>query len=278
MQAVIAVLVVISMLPAGLHAAPVELRPETRAAYDRYVKLTEARLDSELAPGKPFFWIDVLPEGQRKAAYAQLRSGAVLMQQLQTLDHGQQVLCPNGMIHHWVGIVFIPGTTLEKTLSMLEDYDHAVNHFSSEVQRSKLLAHQGDEYKVYFRFLKKKVITVVLDTEHDVRYTRLTATRAESRSYSARIAEVENPGKPDERLKPVGDDGGFLWAIDAFWRFEEKDGGVYVQSESVSLTRDIPGIVEWFVKPFVTGIPKESLQFMLGATRKALAPDGAPAK
>jgi hypothetical protein len=51
---------------------------------------------------------------------------------------------------------------------------------------------------------------------------------------------------------------------------EERDGGVYVQSEVVSLTRDIPVVLRWMVEPFVTSIPRETLTATLVATRKAV--------
>jgi hypothetical protein len=111
---------------------------------------------------------------------------------------------------------------------------------------------------------------VTLDTDHDVHYFEVDATHAYSRSYTTRIQEVANAGKPDEFEKPVGKDSGFLWRLYSYWRFEEKDGGVYVECESVSLTRDIPWIVSPIVKPFVTDIPKESLQMTMGSTRRAL--------
>ena len=114
------------------------------------------------------------------------------------------------------------------------------------------------------------MVTVVLDTEHDVHYLGDSATRAHSRSSATRIAQVENAGKPDEREKTPGEDDGFLWRMETWWRMEERDGGVYVQSEVVSLTRDIPTGLGWLIGPFVTSIPKESLTFTLEATRKAV--------
>jgi hypothetical protein len=82
---------------------------------------------------------------------------------------------------------------------------------------------------------------------------------------------VENPGKSDEREKMPGDDGGFLWRMETWWRLEERDGGVFVQSEVASLTRNIPAGLGWLIGPFVTSIPRESLTFTLEATRKAVA-------
>ena len=106
-----------------------------------------------------------------------------------------------------------------------------------------------------FASLKKKVITTVLDTEHEVHYQMMDATHAWSRSHTTRIQEVDNPGKPNEHLEPEGHGNGFLWRMNTYWRFEEKDGGVYVESESISLTRDIPEGLGWMIGPFVSSIP-----------------------
>ena len=99
----------------------------------------------------------------------------------------------------------------------------------------------GTEYRIFLRLLKKKVITVQLNTEHEVKYTQ---TRAEAMGVSAsattKIAEVENPGKPDEREKPAGTGEGFLWRLNTDWRFEERDGGTWVECQASSLTRDVP--------------------------------------
>ena len=132
-------------------------------------------------------------------------------------------------------------------------------------------AHQGNDFKIYYRLRKKKVITVTLNTYHDVHYFPVDSRRWYSRSYSTRIAEVANADTPNEREKPVGHDGGFLWRINSYWKFEEKDGGVYIECESISLTRDIPTGLGWLIKPFVTSIPKESLEMTMGSTRAALA-------
>ena len=85
-----------------------------------------------------------------------------------------------------------------------------------------------------------------------------------------RIAEVENAGKSDEREKTPEDDGGYLWRMETWWRMQEGDGGVYVQSEVASLTRDIPEGFGWLIKPFIRSIPRETLKFTLEATRKAV--------
>jgi hypothetical protein len=117
---------------------------------------------------------------------------------------------------------------------------------------------------------KTKVVTVILNTEYDVTYTRLDAGRATSDSRSTRIAEVENAGKPNQSEKAVGNDSGFMWRLNSYWRFQQRDGGVYVQLEAISLTRDIPTGLGWLISPFISSIPKESLVFTLTHTREVL--------
>ena len=253
----------------GRTPAAVDLKPGTLAAFRRYVGLTEARNASELQRGANLLWIDGLPETERVQAYEALKSGQVKMQKLETLDGGEKIRCPGGMIHHWVGAAYVPGAKLPDVLRVLQDYDHHAQYYAPDVERSKIESHEGDHFLLFLRFRRHKVITVVLNTEHEVCYFRDSATRAHSRSSAVRIAEVENAGKNNEREKPPGEDGGYLWGMETWWRMDERDGGVYVQSEVVSLTRDIPAGLGWLIGPFVTSIPKETLTFTLEATRKA---------
>lgn len=254
----------------GAEPEPARLHANTLEAFDRYVKLTEARNADELKRGTNLFWIDQLPAAERAEAYAALKHGEVRMKKLEMRDGGKEIACPGGIIHYWAGVVFIPGAKLDDVLGMLEDYDKHYIYFGPDVERSKIASRDGDHFRVLLRFRRHKVITVVLNTEHDIQYFRDARDRAHSRSSAVRIAEVENAGKKDEREKPPGEDGGFLWRMETWWRMEERDGGVYVQSEVLSLTRDIPVMLKWLIEPFVTSVPRETLSATLVATRKAV--------
>ena len=230
-------------LAAGVQAIPTTANPEaltaaikpaTMDAYIRYVRLTDTRNDSELKLGRNPLWIDLLPAAERAKAYEELESGAIKMRKLETLDDGKAIPCPDGMIHHWVGAVFISGAKLADVLSVLQDYNRQSIFYAPDVERSRIEWRDGDHFRVFLRFRRHKVITVVLDTEHDVQYFRDSATRAHSRSSAVRISQVENAGKSDEREKPAGDDDGFLWKMDTWWRMVEGDGGVYGEREKLS--------------------------------------------
>jgi hypothetical protein len=256
-----------SIGPAG---DPVELRQTALRAFQKYVELTDARNTAELQKGTQILWVDSLSEPTRTVAYAEIKGGEIKMRRLETLDNGEKIRCPGGLIHHWVGLGFIPEAKLDDVLRVMEDYNHHAQYYAPDVELSRLESHDDDHYVAFLRFRRHKVVTVVLDTWHDVHYFRDSSTRAHSRSSATRIAQVENAGKPNEREKLPGDDDGFLWRMETWWRMEEREGGVYVQSEVVSLTRDIPTGLGWLVAPFVTSIPKESLTFTLEATRRAV--------
>ncbi|MGO9642789.1 MAG: hypothetical protein ACLP1Y_15955 [Candidatus Acidiferrales bacterium] len=260
-------------------AAPAfaQLTPEAARGFERYVQLTEQRMSAEVRPGAPFLQVDGLPEAQRQSVLAQLERGEVVSQQLTTPAPTAEIATPGALIHHWVGTVFIPGATLRQVLALVQDYDHQHLYYQPEVERSKLLARSGDDFKIYLRLKQIDVITVVLDTEYDVHYEQLDANRAESHSYSTRIAEIARPGEAGERALPASDDHGFLWRINSYWRFEETRRGVFVQCEAISLTRDIPVGLGWLIAPLIEHVPRESLEFTLEATRKAVLNRASPA-
>ena len=251
-------------------AAATELKPEAAGGFDRYVQLTEKGMRADLQPGGTFLWADGLPEARRESVQAQLQRGEVVSARLKTPDPTGEIRTPGALIHHWVGTVFIPGVSLRQALAAVEDYDHHSRYFSPEVAKSKTLEHTGDDFKVYLRLVRKKIVTVVLDTEYDVHYEQLGEGREESRSYSTRIAEVAHAGEPDERQIPPGKESGYLWRLNSYWRFYETGRGVYVQCEAVSLTRDIPAGLGWLIAPFIESIPRESLEFTLRSTRAAV--------
>jgi hypothetical protein len=259
------------LAPQAPEVMSADLKPTTLEAFARYVQATESRIQQELARPGAFLYLEGLPEPQRSQALAAVKRGEVYMERLKTLDaSGHEIQAPDGLIHHWMGAVFIPGANLRATLDLAEDYNHHQDIYKPEVVRSRLVSRQGNAFKIYYRLRKKKLITVTLNTDHDVHYFPVDATHCYSQSVSTRIAEVADADQPSEHEKPIGHDGGFLWRINSYWRFEEKDGGVYVECEAVSLTRDIPTGLGWLIGPLVTGLPRESLQMTMGSTRSAL--------
>lgn len=234
-----------------------DLKPSTVAAFDRYIQQAEQRLNAR----KTFLWADESPDRSRR-----VRNGEVAVEPTAAKP---VIEITDGLVHDWVGAVFVPGVSLAATLEHVEDYDHARTHHR-EVMDSRIISHRGNDFLVYMRLIKKKVITVVLDSEHDIHYFPIDATHCRSQSRTVKIAEVDNPGKRDEREMPSGTGHGFLWRLDTYWRFQERDGGTWIECQAISLTRDIPTGLGWLIEPIIRSLPRESLENTLRETATAL--------
>ena len=175
-----------------------------------------------------------------------------------------------GLIHDWIGAASIPGTTIEKTLARVQDYDNHKNIYKPEVMDSRLLSHHGNDFTIFLRLLKKKIITVVMDTEHEVHYQRIGDDRWFLRSYTTRACEVDDAGTPKEKIHPPDTGYGFLWRLYSYWKFMAEDDGVIVECRAMSLSRDIPFGLGFVVEPIIKNLPRESLINTLKATRQAL--------
>ena len=258
----------------GVNAA--ELKPQTVEAFDLYVRVTEARMKTELDGEAPFLWIDRLWDDQREQAYQQLRAGAVVIEKLETQNEGDTIDIPSGKVHHWVGTVLIPNVTLEQTIAMVQDYDRYAEIFAPHVRRSEIRERDGNRFKVYAQLYEKKVVTWVANTEYDAEFIFLDAARVHVLSYTTRIAEIEHPDTPEEQEKPEGNDRGYMWRFYNYCSFEERDADTYMQCESIALSLRIPFFFNMFVGRFVDGFSKDKMTFSLEATRSHLTRNEVP--
>jgi hypothetical protein len=242
-------------------AKPMQLTAETVEAFDAYIREAEVVMEQSLTSGA-FLWSDQHPERTQ-----QVKKGQVVAQ----FWAGQAPSnVPNGLIHDWIGAALVPGTTLQNTLELIQDYDNHKNIYKPEVIASKLISRRENEFKIYLRLLKKRIITVVLDTDHDVHYRPIDKSRWVCHSYTTRVAEVRNAGSALETILPADTGYGFLWRLYSYWRFHERQGGVYLECRAISLTRDIPFGLGWAIKPIIRELPRASLTNTLESTRKAL--------
>ncbi len=265
-------LAVIFCLIAGSSAAVAAvLEAETAAAFQRYVRLTEQRINGEVVKSDAFLWIDTLSAARRTELRKGLQQGGVIIERLETRDGSKEIEAPNGLIHHWVGVVFIPKVSVKEAVALMQDYNHHSKYFAPAIARSKMLEHDGNRFKVALRFHVKKVITVTMDTENEAEFFHPSPDRAHSRIRSTRTTEIADAGTAQEKAKPAGEEHGFMWNLNTYWRFLERDGGTYIQCESLTLSRDVPFALAWIIRPIVTQMPKESLTFTMARAREALA-------
>jgi hypothetical protein len=265
-SALIAAAISLLAPPARAH----EPKPETLAAFDHYRDKTEARMDSDLLAGH-FLYIDQFPGPRRNEIEAQLRRNEFFLEQLHTLDDGHHIHVPGGIIHHWIGIAFLPGITLAQTKSVLEDYAHEKENYFPDVRQSRLLSQNGNDSEVFLQFYSKTIVTAVFNVNFASRTTNYSPARTQIRSCSIRVADVENFGTPNERELAPTDSRGYLWELCTWWHIEEKNGGTYIQVEAIELSRTVPFAFAWIVNPIIRNVPKTFLSHLLSATQKAVA-------
>jgi hypothetical protein len=244
-----------------------ELKPATLAAFEKYVKLTEARMAGEVNGASPFLWVDRQPESQRAQLYARLKRGEVLAHRLQTREGNAEIGVNNGMIHHWVGTILLPGATIEKVMAFVQDYGNYSKYFAPTIVRSKVISQTKDRFEVAMRTSTKKVITVTIDADYVIDYRPLGDGRVYTRSEARNFFEVDHPGTPQESRTPAEQGRGYLWRLNNYCSFEQRPEGTYEQCESISLTTEVPWLLRFIVTPFVTSVPRETLEFTLGRVR-----------
>jgi len=180
------------------------------------------------------------------------------------------LVLPDALLHHWRGTVYIPGTSAEAFTHLLRNYTAYSHYFAPQVLNAKVLSQHGNQFQVNMRVRQQHVITVVLDTTYNVAYGQLDPLHGYSISRSTHISEIESAGAGNEHILSPAQSHGFLWRQNTYWTYEQRDGGLYIQIESISLTRSIPYGLGWVVGPFIESIPRDSLEFTLRAVSRTL--------
>lgn len=233
--------------------------PAAVATFETYAGAVEARLAQQHRSEAAFLG-GVLGDA---GSVARLRAGQLIVEQ-RTPPAGAAL--PGAMLHHWRATAFAPGATAEEFDRLMRDFGAWPQVYAPEVVAARVLEQQGDRYQMAMRVRQRHVLTVTLDTRYGVAFGQLDAAHRFSASRSTQIAELDANGHV---LSPA-DEHGYLWRQNTYWSCVERDGGLYLQIESISLTRAIPTGLAWAIGPFVESVPRESLTFTLRATCNAL--------
>ena len=259
-----AVAVVVMLLGSAAGLAAVRLCPESVVAWNRYVSATEARIAAELASSRGFLVLD-FAAGAAAARRAVL-SGEIDLEPMDRAKAGGiPIDVPSAMVHHWRGAILIPGMTVTRLVAALEQ--RAPPPGQADVLESQILERRPDWMRVSLKLQRKDIVTVVYNTEHVVVFSRINDARAVSASTATRIAEVADVKTPQEHELRAGDDRGFLWRLNTYWRYEQAANGVIAECESITLSRDIPPIVKYVVRPLADRAARESMTSTLASLR-----------
>jgi hypothetical protein len=246
--------------PLGLRAA--ELAPETLKGWNDYIQAENSRVAGRPA-ASPFLWIDESPDRQHR-----VRNGEILTS---PVGKNTPKSVPHGLIHHWVGAVFVPDVHLEDVLAVARDYGRYKEYYAPNVLDSQPLRKCDDGNRFSMVMLNKALFSkTALDAEFEESYVRLSAKKWYGVVSSTRVQQVDNYGLPDQRKLSPDQGSGYIWRLYSLSRFEERDGGVYVELEAIALSRDIPISLHWLVNPIVKRVSKGSLEVSLAKTQEAV--------
>ena len=250
----------ILILSAVTISKAIELRPPTLEAWNAYVRTVTSSMEQRAKGDHPFLWVDESPDLKKRVL-----AGEVVVA---PHDHAK---ISNGLIHHWVGAIFFPGATLDQVNAVLDDYDHYKDIYAPMITKSKLLERTDQREKVNLLLVGKAVGVIgAVDTDDEVQTVKVDADKMYSVSNSVRAQEISDYGKPSEHLLPQDQGPGYVWRTFGITRLMQRDGGVYLEMETISLSRGIPWEFRWLVAPVTEHLPRTVMMQTLNDTREAV--------
>jgi hypothetical protein len=219
--------------------------------------------NSKLGYQNPVLWVDQVPE-----RLDHVHAGEIVVASV-----GPQIpkAVPSGLIHDWIGTAFMPNTRLQDVLSAVHDYGNYGDYYKPTVVKSKLLGTDGSCDRYSMRVVNKEAVAeTALDMEYETCYFQTDERRWYSITHTTRVQEIRHYGKSSEQILPPNQGSGYIWRLYSIARFEERDGGVYVEVEAIALSRDIPVAVRWMVNPVVRRVSRNSMLISLRQTQEAV--------
>jgi hypothetical protein len=246
----------------GLLSA-IELEHDTLKAWEEYVRNADSRMQTRLDGHGRFLWADEAPD-----RCARLQQGEVLVSPV--TGRGTHSVA-GGLIHDWLGAAFIPNATLEKLLAVVHDYGRYKEFYKPVVADSKVLACTETDQKFSMVWQHRVLlINAAMEGQYQARDFAIDARRGYNIANTTQVREIEGYGQSGEYLLPPGQGSGYIWRLHSIARYEERDGGVYLELEAIALTRTIPWSLRWMVSPIVNHLSINSMVTSLRQTRDAV--------
>ncbi len=237
-----------------------KLQPQTVNEFEQYAKSVEAQLGERRQGQKSFLDLEDDPASKQKVLAGQFS--------IRELPNGQPIAIKDGLIHDWLGAVYIPHASIAQVLDVLRDFNRHKEIYP-EIADSRTIRQSGNNVTGFWRLQRKGIVPVILNVEQDVYYQQISPERWTCRAYARKITEVDTNLFTWGRKFPPGEGHGYLWRLYAYWSLESFNGGVLGECRTLSLSRDIPEGLAWAVGPYVQKTPYESLLSTLQGTRKA---------
>jgi hypothetical protein len=237
-----------------------DLKPVTLQVWDAYVQTVNSTTEDRAAGRSQFLTVDETPDMEQR-----VRGGELVV-----TNHDPRKV-PNGLIHHWIGAMFIPNATLDQVMSVIDDYDHYGDYYKPFVAKAAVIERNGNDEKVNMIMVQKAVgVTAAVNADYHVQISRPDPNRIYIVSNADRVQEIADYGEPSEHPYPDDKRPGYVWRTVAVTRLEQRDGGVYVEMETIALSRGIPFEFRWLIKPVTDSLPRKIMLGTLQNTRDAV--------
>jgi len=266
LRAIACVLVLFSI---GTDCPAAELEQKTLEAFHEYVHAAGVQMDADAPNDASFLFIDHLDPAEKTKLYGQIENGSIVVLPVDTTDNGKRIKIPDGMIHHWAGVMFARGITLQQVEALILDYSNYGEIYRPTIRRGRVLSHSGDTFNTLVQFYSHSP-EMAFDAHFDVHVFHDNPDHTRIRSISTHVNQLQSAGNPDSPVMPDGQGNGYLWRLNDYWRLEQKDGGVFVQIESIELSRSVPYLLSWIIDPIVRDKSRDAVSGLLSATRRAL--------
>jgi hypothetical protein len=258
-----ALLQLLIIFAAGAFSYAAELNQQSLTAWENYVASAKLRMQDRLAGKSPFLWVDADPMRRQ-----QLSSGQIV---ISPIGNSHPLSVPHGLVHHWIGAVFIPGATIQDLSAVVGDYGRYSEIYRPTLIKAELLDSTGDEQKFSILWVQRVLlVTAAFYTELDSNYFTLNSRQGYMTFSTTRVQQIENYGEKDERRLAPDEGSGYLSRLVSFARFEERDGGLYLELEVIGLSKDLPGSLRFLLKPVIDHVPRQLLTAKLDQTRRAI--------
>jgi hypothetical protein len=252
--------VILLLLLSAAQSKAAELKQNTLSAWDDYIRSVNTSMVERNGGSRPFLWVDESSEALRR-----VQSGEFV------INNRDPHKVPQGLIHHWVGAMFVPDVSLDRVMQVLNSYERYSEMFKPLIRKTSVVERDGDTVKLNVLAAQKAFsVTAAVETDEVIQTARLASDKVSIVADSVRIHEIADYGHPGEHAFPEAQGPGYVWRALVVQRLQQREGGVFVELETISLSRGIPFEVRWLVKPLTDDLPRKMMTDLLEETRAAV--------
>lgn len=238
--------------------------PESLAAWQAHVQQAKTSLGQCVRGESAFLLINHDGPVEKR-----VRDGRIIVTHS---NAGGMIHVPNGLIHDWTGTVFIPGAHTNDVTAVLQDYQAYAATYRPAVIQSHLVNRDRNQFRYQLKFQANSfgVKAGLLGDFRSIYWTE-DARHSYSTTEATHLVELANPGSPGERELSPEEARGYVQRTFTIVRYNEADGGVYMEVQAMSLSRDIPAALRWAVAPLVERFSRQVLTTTLEKFRSRVS-------